>query len=274
MTSNSSAIREQNHGRSVIVTGSGGGIGKGIALRLAADGYDVCVNDISANEAACDEVVRAIQGMGRKACTAVADVSKRDEVNRMVQTSVENLGPLSTLVANAGIVQVKPLLESTGEDFESVFAVNVFGVHNCFAEAASQMIRQGNCQPERPGKLMAAASIASFKPFGPLPAYGISKWAVRGMAQYYAVELAKHHITVNSYAPGIIGTPMWDKIDAEVGKGLPKGEIFNRSVDQDVALKRPGDPNDVAKLVSFLASGDSDYITGQTQLVDGGMVFT
>lgn len=177
-------------------------------------------------------------------------------------------------IANAGVVQIKPILELTEEDFDSVFAVNVLGVHNCFAEAASQMIRQGNCQPDRPGKLIAAASVVSFKPFERLPAYSISKWAVRGMAQVYAMDLAKHHITVNSYAPGIIGTPMWEKIDAGIGKGLPKGEVFNRSVDADIALKRPGYPSDVAKLVSFLASSDSDYITGQTQLVDGGMVFT
>ncbi|KAI1777444.1 3-oxoacyl-reductase [Hypoxylon cercidicola] len=272
----SSLAREQNHGRSVIVTGSGRGIGKGIALRLAADGYNVCVNDIGTNKASCDEVVREIQGMGRKACTAIADVTKRDQVKQMIQTSVENLGPLNTLIANAGVVQVKPVLELTEKDFESVFAVNVFGVHNCLAEAASQMIRQGNCQPDSPGKLIAAASIVAFRPFLHLPAYSVSKWAVRGLAQVYAMELAKHHITVNSYAPGIIGTAMWEKIDAGIGgmTGMAKGEVMNNMVMGDTVLKKTGNANDVARLVSFLASSDSNYVTGQTQIVDGGSVFT
>ncbi|KAI1760272.1 hypothetical protein GGR53DRAFT_510550 [Hypoxylon sp. FL1150] len=272
----SSLAREKDHGKSVIVTGAGQGIGKGIALRLAADGYNVCINDIGVNKAACDEVKKEIQGMGRKACTAIADVSKRDEVKGMVQTSVENLGPLNTLIANAGIVRIKKLLEVNEKDFESVFNVNVLGVHNCFAEAATQMISQGNCQPDQPGKLIAASSLVGFKPFPWLPTYSVSKWAVRALAQLYAMDLAKHNITVNCYAPGIIGTPMWDKVDAEVGagEGVAKGVITDKLILEMVASKRHGTPDDVAKLVSFLASSDSNYVTGQTQLVDGGMHFT
>ncbi|KAI1380509.1 hypothetical protein F4677DRAFT_407070 [Hypoxylon crocopeplum] len=272
----SSLSRERSEGKSAIVTGSSRGIGKAIALRLAADGYDVCVNDLSANQAGCDEVVKEIQDMGRKACTAIADVTKRDQVKQMVQTSVDKLGPLSTMVANAGIVHVKPLLEVTEREFEHLFAVNVFGVQNCFAEAVGQMIRQGNCRPDSPGKLLAAASIVGFKPFVLLPHYSASKWAIRGLTQAYAMEVAEHNITANAYAPGIVGTTMWDIIDAGAAerKGLPKGEVMKMMVNDNTALKRVSVPEDVAKLVSFLASSDSNFITGQTQLVDGGIIFT
>ncbi|KAI1387599.1 NAD(P)-binding protein [Hypoxylon trugodes] len=252
------------------------GLGKAIALRLAADGYDVCVNDVSAHRAGCDELVKEIQNMGRNSCTAIADVTKRDEVKQMIQTSVDALGPLNTMIANAGIAQVKPVLELTEQDFERMFAVNVFGVQNCFAEAAKQMIIQGNCKPDHPGKLIAAASIVAFKPFVMLPHYSASKYAVRGLTQAYAMDMADHHITANAYAPGIVGTAMWELIDAETGKrkGLPKGEVMRRMVYDSTALQRVSVPEDVAKLVSFLASSDSDFVTGQTQLVDGGIVYT
>ncbi|KAI8628820.1 hypothetical protein F5Y19DRAFT_435029 [Xylariaceae sp. FL1651] len=272
----SSLSRESSEGKSVIVTGSSRGIGKAIALRLAADGYNVCVNDISANRAGCDEVAGEIRGMGRKACTAVADVTKRDEVKGMIQTSVHELGPLSTMIANAGIAQVKQLLDLTERDFERMFEVNVFGVQNCFAEAAKQMISQGDCRPDRPGKLLAAASIVAFKPFVMLPHYSASKWAVRGLMQTYAMDLAEHNITVNAYAPGIVGTAMWELIDAGLAEkqGLQKGEAIKKMVHKLTALGRVSVPEDVAKLVSFLASSDSDFITGQTQLVDGGIIYT
>ncbi|KAI1102896.1 NAD(P)-binding protein [Jackrogersella minutella] len=271
-----SLSRNRDDGRTVIVTGSSRGIGKAIALRLAADGYDVCVNDVGANRAGCDEVVKEIQSMGRRAVAAIADVSKRDEVKQMVQTSVKELGPLSTMIANAGIAQVKWVLELTEQDFERMFAVNVFGVQNCFAEAALQMIKQGTCKPERPGKLVAAASVASYKAFDTLPHYSASKFAVRGLTQVYAMDLAQNHITANAYAPGIIGTDMWDLIDAEATKrkGLPRGAVMKQKVDGETALRRAGTAEDVAKLVSFLASSDSDFVTGQTQIVDGGVYFT
>ncbi|KAI0116049.1 NAD(P)-binding protein [Hypoxylon sp. NC0597] len=262
--------------RTVIITGSSRGIGKAIALRLAADGYNVCINDVRANQAGCKEVVKEIQGMGRKAFAAIADVTKRDEVEQMIQASVEALGPLNTMIANAGIAQVKEILDVTEEEFERMFAVNVFGVQNCFAEAAKQMIRQGTCEPNSPGKLITAASVVSFKPFAMLSHYSISKFAVRGLMQTYAKSLADQHITANAYAPGIIGTGMWDLIDAEMSKknGLPKGENMRRTIYEDTAMKRAGKAEDVAKLVSFLASSDSNYVTGQTQIVDGGIFCT
>lgn len=138
--------------RTAIVTGSARGIGKSIALRLAQDGYDVCINDISANQAGIDEVVKEIQATGRKATGCVADISVREEVEGLVQHSVNELGPLDTMIANAGIAQVKALLDLTEQDLKRMFEVNVFGVYNCYATAAKQMIKQGT-----PGKLLAAA---------------------------------------------------------------------------------------------------------------------
>ena len=102
------------------------------------------------------------------------------------------------------------MLEITDEEFEHMIRVNLFGLHNCYSEAAKQMIAQGNCSRERVGKLIGAASIVAFKPFQLLPHYSASKWAVRGLTQAYALELAEHGITANAYAPGIVGTKMWD----------------------------------------------------------------
>ncbi|RYC55111.1 hypothetical protein CHU98_g11093 [Xylaria longipes] len=272
----SSLSRVSSEERSVIITGSSRGIGKAIALRLAADGYNVCVNDLSANQAGCDEVVKEIRSMGRKACTAIADVTKRNEVKDMVQTSVRELGPLNTMIANAGIVQVADLLEISEEDFQRMFNINVFGVHNCMAEAAKQLISQGDCRSDRPGKLIAASSIVGFKAFPLLPHYSASKWAVRGLMQAYAMSLAKHNITANTFAPGIVETKMWDVISDGVHgvMGLERDKVTEMFAHNMTALERVSVPEDVAKLVSFLASSDSDFITGQTQLVDGGIVFT
>ncbi|KAF3768133.1 3-oxoacyl-reductase [Cryphonectria parasitica EP155] len=273
-----SPSRNLTDGKSVLVTGSARGIGKAIALRLASDGYNVCINDVPANEKQCDEVVKEIQSMGRKSCSAIADVSRRGEVKEMVQKSVKELGPLHTMIANAGIVQVKSLLDLSEEDFARMLAVNLTGVHNCYAEGARQMIEQGTCKPDAPGKIIGAASIVAFKPFALLGHYSAAKWAVRGLTQAYAIELAEHNITVNAYAPGIVGTAMWEKIDADLaakrGDGtVRKGEMMKKFVDVTL-MQRASVPEDVANLVSFLASPNSDFITAQTQVVDGGIVFT
>lgn len=162
------------------------------------------MNDIAANKANIDAVVREIQAQpGRQAYGHVADVSKIDEVEKMIEASVEALGPLDTIVANAGIAQVKPALQLSSADLERMFQINVFGVFNCYQAAAKQMIKQGGG-----GQIIGAASIVAFKPFALLTHYSASKFAVRGLTIGMAMELAEHKITVNAYAPGVVGTGM------------------------------------------------------------------
>ena len=163
----------------------------------------MCIRD-SAEGA--EAVAKEIQQLGRKSTVAIADVSKYEEVEQMIEKSVKDVGELNTMVANAGIAQVKGLLDLTPQEFEQMFRINVFGVQNCYSAAAKQLIKQGNCKPDDPGKLIAAASIVAFKPFPLLSHYSSSKWAVRGLNQAYAMEMAGHHITANTYAPGIVGT--------------------------------------------------------------------
>ncbi|EDN96759.1 hypothetical protein SS1G_01685 [Sclerotinia sclerotiorum 1980 UF-70] len=251
----STAVTRDYGKRTAIVTGSARGIGKAIAIRLAEDGFDVCINDISANQAGIDETVKEIQNLGRASYGHVADVSKRAEVDGLVEASVKNLGTLNAMVANAGIAQVKSLLSLSEDEVRRMFDVNVFGIFNCYSAAAKQMIKQGGG-----GKIIGAASA--------------SKFAVRGFTQAFAMEMAEHKITVNGYAPGIVGTAMWDLIDEELGrtKGVEKGTTIKKYTDELILLGRTSVPTDVSKCVSYLASPDSDYMTGQTLIIDGGIV--
>jgi len=272
MTSNGNGTTVAKHQgkRTVIVTGSARGIGKAIALRLAEDGFDVCINDVAANKAGIDETVKEIQSLGRQSYGHIADVSRLSEVEALIEASVKSLGPLNVMIANAGIAQVKALLDLSEDDVRRMFEVNVFGVFNCYSAAAKQMIKQGGG-----GKLIGAASIVAYKPFALLSHYSASKWAVRGFTQAFAMEMAEHKITVNGYAPGIVGTAMWDLIDEELGKktGAKKGDTIKKYTDDLIALGRTSVPEDVGKTVSFLASPDSDYMTGQTLIIDGGIIF-
>jgi meso-butanediol dehydrogenase / (S,S)-butanediol dehydrogenase / diacetyl reductase len=256
--------------RIALVTGVARGIGRGIALRLAVDGLDVAVNDIGANADQLEGVAEEIRGTGRRAAAVVADVSNPGEVEGMVRRVADELGSLDVMVANAGIAQVKPLLEVTPEDFDNLMAVNLRGVFLCYQEAARQMIRQGGG-----GKIIGAASIAAYKGFSMLGHYSASKWAVRGLTQAAAQEWAQYGITVNAYCPGIVGTAMWDLIDEELAKhmGLQKGEAL-KQYSELITLGRVEEPEDVAAFVSYLASRDSDYMTGQSVMIDGGIIFS
>jgi meso-butanediol dehydrogenase / (S,S)-butanediol dehydrogenase / diacetyl reductase len=251
-----------------LVTGAGSGIGRAIALHLARDGFDIAVNDI--NPEMAERVVEEVKGCGREGLAVPADVSRRDEVFAMVEQVAERFGSLNVMVSNAGIVQVKPLLEIQEEDLKKIFEVNVFGVIYGLQAAAKQMIKQ-----KTGGKIINASSIAGKRGSEMLSHYSATKSSVIGITQAAAKELASHGITVNAYCPGIVDTSMWDIIDTKMGEyfGVPKGVLSKKRV-ESIPLGRIQKPEDVANLVSYLASEASDYMTGQSLVVDGGIVFS
>lgn len=248
--------------RVAIVTGGGAGIGRAIALRLARDGLDVAVADI--NLSAAEAVVEEIRGLGRRSLAVQVDVSKPAEVYRMVDEVVAALGRLDVMVANAGVVRGMPMQDVTEEVWDLHMDVNAKGVFFCDQAAAIQMIKQG-----QGGKIINASSGAGRRGSKNLSPYSASKFAVVGITQSLAAELAPHQITVNAYCPGIVDTPMWQALDQDFEK------IGAQRMAEKVAgtpLGRVQYPEDVANLVSFLASDQSDYITGQSIIQDGGRV--
>jgi meso-butanediol dehydrogenase / (S,S)-butanediol dehydrogenase / diacetyl reductase len=256
-------MREQT--KVVIVTGAGRGIGRGIALRLARDGMDVVVNDV--NLEAVTYVSDEIKAMGRQSLAIVADVSNGNQVNSMVNQVVEEFGRLDIMVANAGIAQVKQAIDITEEDWDTIFSINAKGVFLCAQAAAKQMIKQ------KTGKIINCASIAGHQGFPLLSHYSATKFAVIGFTQALAKELGPHGITVNAYCPGIVGTDMWELIDEKMAEimGLAKGEALKK-FSELITLGRVESPEDVASFVSYLASTDSDYMTGQAINICGGVV--
>ncbi len=255
--------------RVAIVTGGARGIGRGIALRLAEDGLDVAIADLPSMHAEADGVADEIRAAGRKAAVIDVDVSDPPNVDAMIRATVDELGRLDVMVANAGVAAVAPLLDVSPEDFDWLMGINLRGVFLCYTAAARQMIEQGEG-----GKIIGAASIAAHKGFGMLGHYSASKFAVRGLTQAAAQEWAEHGITVNAYCPGIVGTKMWELIDEKLAghMGLQKGEAIAQ-FSQLITLGRVQTPEDVGQFVSYLASRDSDYMTGQSVMIDGGVIF-
>jgi meso-butanediol dehydrogenase/(S,S)-butanediol dehydrogenase/diacetyl reductase len=251
-----------------VVTGAGRGIGRAIALRLARDGHAVAVNDVDKSTA--EGVADEITGAGGSAIAVPADVTDRDAVFALVDRAARELGSVDVMVANAGIAQVKTLREITRDDLARIFDVNVFGVVWCLQAAAERMIAQGTG-----GKIINAASIAAHSGFAYLGHYSATKFAVRALTQAAAKELAQHGITVNAYCPGIVGTDMRDLIDEKMGPylGNERGETLAQ-YSQLITLGRVQTPEDVAAFVSYLAGPDSDYMTGQSVMIDGGIVMS
>ncbi|MGV8872021.1 MAG: acetoin reductase [Rhodococcus sp. (in: high G+C Gram-positive bacteria)] len=251
----------------VLVTGAGQGIGRAIALRLASDGHDIALADL--NEDKIADVADEVRRTGSKATTFVADVSDRDQVFAAVEHTHEALGGFDVIVNNAGIAQVAPLDDVRPGDVAKIWAVNVDGVLWGIQAAAAKFRSQ-----QQKGKIINASSIAGHDGFAMLGVYSATKFAVRALTQAAAKEYAAEGITVNAYCPGVVGTDMWVTIDKRFAEltGAAEGETYDKFVG-GIALGRAQTPEDVAAFVSYLAGPDSDYMTGQAPLIDGGLVY-
>ena len=251
------------------ITGAARGIGKAIALRLAADGHDIAVSDLPSMKSELEATRREVETKGVKAIAVTGDVTDPQDAQRLVAETADQLGSLDVMVANAGVAQTKALLDVTPQDYDRIHAVNGRGVFLCYTEAARQMIKQGHG-----GKIIGASSIAGHKGFGLLGVYSSSKFGVRGLTQAAAQEWAEHGITVNAYCPGIVDTQMWVEVDHDLGEinKVPEGESM-KAMAQGITIGRVSTGADVAAFVSYLAGPDSDYMTGQSPLIDGGMLF-
>ena len=254
-------------GKVALVTGAAQGIGRAIALRLAKDGANIAIVDL--DDANTGAVATEVKEFGRKATTFKADVSKREEVRAAVGHAEKQLGGFDLMVNNAGIVQVKPLAEVTPDEVDQILKVNVQGVLWGIQAAAAKFM-----QRRHKGKIISASSIAGHDGSAMLGVYSATKFAVRALTQAAAKEYASYGITVNAYCPGIVGTDMWIEIDRRFAEvtGSAVGATYKKYV-EGIALGRAQTPEDVAAFVSFLAGPDSDYMTGQAPIIDGGLVY-
>ncbi|MEJ8325112.1 (S)-acetoin forming diacetyl reductase [Kosakonia sacchari] len=249
------------------VTGAGQGIGKAIALRLAKDGFAVAVADY--NAATAKAVADEINSNNGSAIAVTVDVSDRDKVFAAVEEARTKLNGFDVIVNNAGVAPSTPIESITPEVVDKVYNINVKGVIWGIQAAVKAFKAE-----KHGGKIINACSQAGHVGNPELAVYSSSKFAVRGLTQTAARDLAPLGITVNGYCPGIVKTPMWAEIDRQVSEaaGKPLG-YGTEQFAKRITLGRLSEPEDVAACVSYLAGPDSDYMTGQSLLIDGGMVF-
>jgi len=239
-----------------IVTGAGQGIGRAVALTLAREGATVVVNDIDLEKA--EKVAEEIKSQGGQALPVQADVSVGDEVNNLVEKTLDSYKRVDILVNNAGVAKMTRFLELTEAEWDRTMNINIKGQFLCSKAVIAQMIKQ------KRGKIVNIASLAAHIGAPGLAAYGASKGGVVQLTKALAVELGKYNIMVNAVSPGLTLT---DLIKSAV-KDRPD---FIEGIDR-IPLRRAAEPEDIANAVLFLASSESDYITGQVIIVDGGLM--
>ena len=244
-----------------LITGANSGIGRGIATKFAAEGAHVAVNYLPIGHNADDaqaEVDDFDVTYGETGIAVAADVSQRDQVERMFAAVIAKFGRVDIVVNNAGIEINKPFLDVTDAEWNKVLAVNLYGGFVVSQCGARQMVAQGDG-----GKIINISSVHEDIPFPGYTAYCASKGGMRMLCRNLAMELAPHKINVNNIAPGAIATPINQKVlDSPEAKAAAVGEI---------PWGRFGTPEEVAAVAVFLASADSDYVTGSTYYVDGGL---
>jgi meso-butanediol dehydrogenase/(S,S)-butanediol dehydrogenase/diacetyl reductase len=254
--------------RTVLITGAASGIGAATARRLASDGAKLVLADLDGAG-----VEKLAGELGQAAIKA--DVTRSEDIERMLEEPYRRWGRLDVLFNNAGVIRLQPMLEVTGEEWDRVMNVNLRAVFFVLQATAKRMLRQEPMpDSDLRGKLIQTASIASYRGGNPLMTpYSASKAGVVSLTRSAAQVLAPQRITSNCVCPGAVETPMWEQIDREWGalEGLGQGEAWKRRI-RGIPLGRPERAEDVANVVAFLAGPDSDYMTGQALNVDGGMV--
>ncbi|MEK3989538.1 MULTISPECIES: 3-oxoacyl-[acyl-carrier-protein] reductase [Robertmurraya] len=242
-------------GKVALVTGASRGIGRDIAIELAKAGANVAVN-YAGSEARANEVVQEIQSLGREAFAVQCDVANGDSVAEMVKQTIERWGSLDILVNNAGITRDNLIMRMKEDEWDDVINTNLKGVFLCTKAVTRQMMKQ------KSGRIINISSVVGESGNAGQANYVAAKAGVIGLTKTTAKELAPRGITVNAVAPGFITTDMTDKLTDEIKEGMLKM----------IPLAKFGEPKDIANAVTFLASDDSRYITGQTIHVNGGMV--
>lgn len=254
-----------------VITGSGRGIGRAMALRYAREGATVAVVDL--DEASAQAVAEEIRSLRGTADAFRVDVREPEQSAAMVDRVVDRFGRLDILVNNAGVMRVRPLLELTPEDWDFVNNVNARGLFFALQAGARQMVKQAPASAGRPrGKIINIASVAGRIGRPMFASYGASKAAAISITQSAAGALAPD-VTVNAICPGVVETEMWRLIDREWTQldQRPIGSAWQDRI-RGIPMGRPERPDDLTGMAVFLASADSDYITGQSYHVDGGLL--
>jgi meso-butanediol dehydrogenase/(S,S)-butanediol dehydrogenase/diacetyl reductase len=258
------------HGKNILVTGAAQGMGAAVAAHYAAQGAKVCVGDVNVD--GVNEVAQRIRDAGGEATAVSLDVTDRASIVAAVADTVEAFGSINVILNNAGINKPLMFLDITEENWHKIMNVNALGVLMCMQEAARQMIAQG--PQDFPYKIINVGSILSRQAFDDVIPYSCSKHAVLAMINGGAKAFAQNNITVNGYGPGVVATELWRQLDKDlvaIGKFEKEGESMD-TLAEGILLKRYSQPDDIVGTASFLASSESDYMTGQLLMIDGGMV--
>jgi meso-butanediol dehydrogenase/(S,S)-butanediol dehydrogenase/diacetyl reductase len=267
-----SKVSEELEDEVAIITGGGGDIGQGIALELASRGADIAIADVDVlgtehhqagssdlgGHESSKSVVDEIEDLGRRAITVECDVTEREQTQELAETVIDEFGKIDILANNAGIITTAPIEEMEEEEWDAVMEVNVKGQFLCAQAVIPHMTERQS------GTIINTASVAGKVPFRGLGHYCASKFAVIGLTQTLALELAPDDITVNAICPGIVETPMWEDVLTP-----SRDESYEETIEELMPLGRDQAPEDMGNLAAYFATNPN--VTGQAENVDGGM---